>query len=580
MARSAAAEKVRADAIAAAPLIKFKIAPENPRAGRKEIEHLDELTANMAAHGQLQPVIVYRDKDTFWITAGRRRHAAAMKAELGVLAYIELSKAEAIAAGLAEQEAHVAMHPADQAVAWAAQLKVKGATAASIANAFGVSERLVLQRVALAALHPPILKALAENQITLEAAQLWANAPVERQATVFKKLGKGAMAWRIREELVKGKFDGTDRLAKFVGEEAYLGAGGKIERELFGYREYEDDEDLQEPQTWWADRDLAEKLADQKLAAHAETLKAAGWGDVRWGDHTQVEDLTVPTSRPRSKAEKAEAVVFINVDYHGKIGETVYVERKAARAAAKKKGAKDKPAAKGEQPPMTNGAHEQLTRAAGAILVEQFAREPYVALTCLLAHLARDRWDDESRYELMSDAILKLQRPFTERPRSHDQPTPQMQSDMELETRDEAWRKKVGKLENAEATIAGFNTDEKMSLLAHLLGHYVNIAEPSAAREYIGDVQRKRVRTLFQLSPINPTDYYVVSQDLLQKFSVAELHKVCKQLSIEPGKTKKATAEAVALAAVDKCWIPDLVHEILGTKGGKTKPTKKPRAKK
>jgi ParB family chromosome partitioning protein len=56
----------------------------------------------------------------------------------------------------------------------------------------------------------------------------------------------------------------TDAKARFVGREAYVGAGGRIERDLFG-------EDADES---WIDVELIEQLAAQKLEAAAEALAA------------------------------------------------------------------------------------------------------------------------------------------------------------------------------------------------------------------------------------------------------------------------------------------------------------------
>src|SRR3546814_8613961 len=68
----------------------------------------------------------------------------------------------------------------------------------------------------------------------------------------------------IRRALLNGTVKATDAKARFVGREAYVGAGGRIERDLFG-------EDVDES---WIDVELIEQLAAQKLEAAAEALAA------------------------------------------------------------------------------------------------------------------------------------------------------------------------------------------------------------------------------------------------------------------------------------------------------------------
>src|SRR3546814_20920973 len=68
----------------------------------------------------------------------------------------------------------------------------------------------------------------------------------------------------IRRALLNGTVKATDAKARFVGRDAYVGAGGRIERDLFG-------EDVDES---WIDVELIEQLAAQKLEAAAEALAA------------------------------------------------------------------------------------------------------------------------------------------------------------------------------------------------------------------------------------------------------------------------------------------------------------------
>jgi ParB family chromosome partitioning protein len=181
MARSAAARK--ADAPPAAVRVHqyghmvttaFVIAKENPRTIRRP-EDVEALAQNITAHGVLEPLVVYLEGGKCHVTVGGTRLLAAQKAGIPELPYTQLPKEAAIAAGLAEQEGHTPLHPADQARAYAAELDrlagdgpiARDAAIRTIANRVGRTPRFVEQRLALAALHPPILKALREDKIGL-----------------------------------------------------------------------------------------------------------------------------------------------------------------------------------------------------------------------------------------------------------------------------------------------------------------------------------------------------------------------------------------------------------------------------
>src|SRR3546814_16516199 len=66
----------------------------------------------------------------------------------------------------------------------------------------------------------------------------------------------------VRRALLNGTVKATDAKARFVGREAYVGAGGRIERDLFG-------DDVDES---WIDVELIEQLAAEQLEAAAEAL--------------------------------------------------------------------------------------------------------------------------------------------------------------------------------------------------------------------------------------------------------------------------------------------------------------------
>jgi ParB family chromosome partitioning protein len=143
-----------------------------------------------------------------------------------------------------------------------------GASGEDVAKRFGVTTRFVEQRVRLAELAPVVFAALAAGEITLGVAQAYAVTPdVDRQARVFQSMSRsyyGDNPDNVRRALLNGTVKATDAKARFVGRDAYVGAGGRIERDLFG-----DDADES-----WIDVEIIEQLAAQKLEAAAQILAA------------------------------------------------------------------------------------------------------------------------------------------------------------------------------------------------------------------------------------------------------------------------------------------------------------------
>ena len=191
----------------------------------------------------------------------------------------------------------------DQFRAFAA-LRDKGQGEDTIAAAFGVTPAVVKQRLRLANASPLLLKAYEDDEITLE--QLMAFCIVEdrkRQEEVWASLkghwNRGPDA--IRRMLTEKTVRADDRRALFVGAEAYKEAGGIILRDLF-----DEDED-----GWLQDVPLLEKLAGEKLAAEAGTIKAEGWAwveaaiDFPWNHQRDYKPLK-PISPALSDEEAAE----------------------------------------------------------------------------------------------------------------------------------------------------------------------------------------------------------------------------------------------------------------------------------
>ena len=241
---------------------------------------IDTLAANIAAQGLLQNLIVtpLKKAGTFTVKAGGRRLRAlqlliqqgTLPADHTVPVLVLSDDDNAIEASLAENFQRVPMNPADECTAFNFLIQ-KGMTAEDVAKRQGVTTRFVEQRVRLAELAPPVFEALAAGEITLGVAQAYAvTTDVDRQTRVFAQMKTsyyGDNPDNIRRAILNGTVKANDAKARFVGREAYVAAGGRIEGDLFAT---EGDEN-------WIDVDLIETLAASKLeAAAAELARAQG----------------------------------------------------------------------------------------------------------------------------------------------------------------------------------------------------------------------------------------------------------------------------------------------------------------
>ncbi|MCD1622584.1 ParB/RepB/Spo0J family partition protein [Citromicrobium bathyomarinum] len=306
------------------PLKKLVPSPRNVRKSSDVLADL-QLRADIAARGLLQNLVVRKGKrGKFEVEAGGRRLAALQAlAEEGTLSQnhevtclvIEGEESEVREASLAENVQRLAMNPADEAQAFASIIEA-GATPEDVARRFGLTVRFVEGRLRLASLAPCVFEALAEGTITLDMAKAYgAISDVERQAHVYAELQD---AWyqitpdTIRRMVLDATVRGSDPRAVLVGRDAYIGAGGRIERELF-------DDDASES---WIDVALLEDLAHKAMEeAAARTAQERGLAWVRptlgnYVSHDLVEGLGRLPSEPAPMTEQeAQELGELEADY-------------------------------------------------------------------------------------------------------------------------------------------------------------------------------------------------------------------------------------------------------------------------
>lgn len=329
------------------PLNKLVASPRNVRRSSDPQADL-ELRADIEAHGLLQNLVVTsvkNPKGCFAVEAGeRRRQALLALADDGQLpkdhgvCCLVVDADAGQEASLAENFQRLAMNPADECLAFQALVE-QGADSEGIARRFGLTVRFVDGRLRLARLAPIVFDALGAGEISLDVAKAYAATPdAERQAYVFEQVSRSYMSSHpdsIRRMMTQATVSASDRRAKFVGEEAYVAAGGRIERDLFA----EADE------ARWLDVALLERLAFEKMEAlAAATAAEQGLAFVRptlesWIGYPATDGLRrVPVDKPPLTDEESARIEALEEQ----IGELVGVledeeSDDAARAGAEAK---------------------------------------------------------------------------------------------------------------------------------------------------------------------------------------------------------------------------------------------------
>lgn len=293
----------------------LSLSKDNVRKSSREAG-IDALAASIATQGLLQNLIVTPLKKAGHFTVkagGRRLRALQSLIEQGSLpvdhvvpVLVLTDDDNSVEASLTENFQRVPMNPADESTAFNFLIQ-KGMTAEDVAKRQGVTTRFVEQRVRLAELAPSVFEALAAGEITLGVAQAYAvTSDIDRQARVFAQMSTsyyGDQPDNIRRAILNGTIKANDAKARFIGRDAYVAAGGRIEGDLFAA---EGDEN-------WIDVDLLEDLAGKKLeAAAAELAQAEGLAfvtpiaatHVPYDLERQLHEFHAP-ARPLSEEESA-----------------------------------------------------------------------------------------------------------------------------------------------------------------------------------------------------------------------------------------------------------------------------------
>ncbi|MBB4757692.1 ParB family chromosome partitioning protein [Xanthomonas campestris] len=199
-------------------------------------------------------------------------------------------------ASLTENVQREAMHPADQFEAFAA-LVAEGRPIEDIAADFSVTPLVVQRRLKLANVSPRLMADYRADAVSLD--QLMALSITDDHAAQESAF-YDAPQWQrqpsaLRERLTEREIDAYRHpLVRFVGLDTYEAAGGGVRRDLFA----EGDAGV-----YLTDAALLDRLAQDRLAGIAATVRAEGWAWVDATPGVTHADLHAFQRAPRERRE-------------------------------------------------------------------------------------------------------------------------------------------------------------------------------------------------------------------------------------------------------------------------------------
>ncbi|WP_199773011.1 ParB/RepB/Spo0J family partition protein [Ensifer adhaerens] len=297
------------------------------------------------------------------------------------------------------------MHVVDEILSYR-QLAESGMAPETIAARFGQSVITVRQRLKLAHLSPKLLDVMRGDGLTIEQARALAlsDSHEEQEGVWFGLPDWNREPRSIRAMLTHEHVRSSDRLARFVGLDAYEAAGGAVLRDLFA----------EDSGTFLTDRALLTQLATDALEQAAVPLRAEGWkwvetaldtsamfnsghGRIYPQERSQTEDGEAgPSALAYDPQEMALAGCIVAIDHGGALhiarGYVKAEDRDALEQSRRGEAAEGPDDGEGEEvvaaaaPDAAYSAAlvEELTAIRTAAMRVELANRPAVALAALL----------------------------------------------------------------------------------------------------------------------------------------------------------------------------------------------------
>lgn len=341
------------------------------------------LAASIKSLGLLQPLLVRAEGEAFAIVAGSRRYRAlsALAQEGGssepvpCLVMDDGDDAAAVEASLAENIARLPMDEIDQYRAFSV-LKSEGLAVADIAARFGVTERLVEQRLAIAGIIPPILNAYRKGDIRPETLRILTMA-THRQQKAWWALYKSEDSYAPTGRMLKDWLFGGAQLPVSNALFDLALYDGAIVSDLFAEERY-----FADSAKFWA-------LQNGAIARKREDYLSARWAEVVVLDVGQSFSPWSHVKAPRTKGGK----VFIAIAANGEVtAHEGYLTEKEVKAKAKadvkaEAGSNGNEASVPERDELTKSMRTYLGLHRHAAVRTELLGHPGLALRLAVAHM-------------------------------------------------------------------------------------------------------------------------------------------------------------------------------------------------
>ncbi|WP_299624307.1 ParB/RepB/Spo0J family partition protein [uncultured Tateyamaria sp.] len=334
-----------------------------------------DLVTSIRALGVLQPLLVRQSVDGFEVIAGQRRlNACRIIAEDGdidplpCLVMAEGDDAKAIEASLAENIERLPMDEVDQYKAFAKLIK-EGREPADIATTFGITERMVSQRLALGRLHAPILTAYRKGDIHARDIRILTMATMKQQKAWWA-LVKDDEAYVPTGHRLKGWLFGGAHIPVANAQFDVKASGLAVVSDLFGEEAY-----FADAEAFW----VKQEEAIQMIATGYEVL---GWAEtvvMERGAYFAGWDHQKTTMKDGGR-------VFITVSHQGEVTEHEgYITR--AEAKRREKAANAEAGDKPPKPELTKAAQNYVDLHRHAAVRSDLLGQRRITLRLIAAHM-------------------------------------------------------------------------------------------------------------------------------------------------------------------------------------------------
>ncbi|UWR62782.1 ParB/RepB/Spo0J family partition protein [Phaeobacter inhibens] len=431
-------------------LAKLILSPMNPR---QEVPDQDikDLAGTLWAKGMIQSLAGYTENlDGAEIVAGGTRlralqYLAETKPDFAKVRpelanpLVMLAPDRETAADWAKMENVVRKNlPPALEIRTFGEMRAEGRDVSAIATNFGVTEKHVYRRLALADLPEPVLDALAAQEINLSMAACFTICDDEAHALAVldRVRGENWSDHQLKKQLKPASVKATDRRVKFVGDDAYTEAGGKMGGDLFAEEKLYDSPEILDGCFQVALEDTAREIAQaegwkwvepitehylchytmgldkyeriysegadlsEEQSERYDELAELAEGEVLDEDgQAELAELQKIIDGEYSEVQKAHAGLYVYVNHQGVLersGEMVRPEDKQdAVAAGVLKASAGSTASVAPKSPISQALRDDLNRVAKGAQQHAILRDPDLMIDLLAYQLSHEmRWSN------------------------------------------------------------------------------------------------------------------------------------------------------------------------------------------